>query len=324
MVTNERLLQKRIEYEGDPDPLFSRICADFNVGSYLSYREIPVGYEDYNVVLTTNRGNYFAKLFAKTRSEQECKQIVTTFEHVLAAGVNHPQLYTSPQGHMDTISLANTTNRVCLMEYINGKNFYEAKHRLSRLEQQVLIEQTAMINKIDYHPPAIYDSWSITNMAREYTTHKGDLEEADRTMVAPVVAKFAKVSLDTLPHAFVHGDIISTNVMKNRQGKFYILDFAVANWYPRIQELAMLLCDLLFDPDSPADFLNNYKWAVEEYQKHINLTPEELRVLPTFAKATHAMHIIGASRERAKGNIFGENIEWLILGRKGLKMGQQL
>jgi Ser/Thr protein kinase RdoA (MazF antagonist) len=128
-----------------------------------------------------------------------------------------------------------------------------------------------------------------------------------------------------LPHRLVHGDIIKTNVMKDKTGKIYIIDFSVANFYPRIQELAVLLCNIFFDENHPDTFMDNYKLALDEYQKGIPLTPLEISSLPLYVKVAHAMHVLCATYEKeAKGNDSAENRYWLELGRKGLDFTIQL
>jgi len=60
-----------------------------------------------------------------------------------------------------------------------------------------------------------------------------------------LVREFNALKMKKLPHCFVHGDLIETNIMKDKEGKLWIIDFAVANYYPRIIELAVLACNIL-------------------------------------------------------------------------------
>ena len=137
-------------------------------------------------------------------------------------------------------------------------------------------------------------------------------------MVSSVYEEFKDVELDGLPHAFVHGDILKTNVMKDKKSKLWIVDFAVSNYYPRILELAVLACNILFDPDSSAKSQSNLEMAVAEYEKRIKLTDTEHRLLPLFIRAAHAMHLLSANYEKmANGNTSKENEYWLAQGRAG-------
>ena len=138
-------------------------------------------------------------------------------------------------------------------------------------------------------------------------------------MIKPLTKEFEKINIQTLPHCFVHGDIIATNTMKDKNNKIWIIDFAVSNYYPRIQELAVFACNLLFDEEHRSKTENNLKIALGEYQKVIKLTPRELEILPTYIKLAYAMHVLSATYESvAEKNNSEENKYWLSQGRMGL------
>jgi len=150
---------------------------------------------------------------------------------------------------------------------------------------------------------------------------KGDrLGSEDLRLVKPLLSVYRNLHIKTLPHCFVHGDIIRTNVMKDEKGKLWIIDFSCANYYPRIQELAVLACDLFFDKNSSEQSNSNLEIALKEYQKRIKLTNREIRSLPTYIKLAHAMHVLRANYEKvANCNSSEENEHYLQLGRAGLK-----
>ena len=179
------------------------------------------------------------------------------------------------------------------------------------------------MSQINHHPKYFYDSWAIPNFLREFLNVKDKLEGDDLKYLEPLVALFPKLEIDKLPHAFVHGDIIATNVIKSTKGKLFIIDFGAANYYPRIQELAVLLCDLLF-ADDKEKYLQNYNQVLEIYQKEVSLNKKELELLPVFIKLAHAMHIVPATREKAKGNALPENDFWLKSGQMGLRLATEI
>lgn len=98
-----------------------------------------------------------------------------------------------------------------------------------------------------------------------------------------------------------------------------VIDFAVANYCPRVIELAVMAVDLLFNSNDVEAFPSNWQTALNGYQEKIQLTDKELQVLPIFVKVAHAMHIIGGTREKAEGNTSEENEYWLNKGRVGLR-----
>ena len=44
--------------------------------------------------------------------------------------------------------------------------------------------------------------------------------------IEPLIKKYKELNIDSLPKAFVHGDIIATNVMQDTKGNLKIIDLA--------------------------------------------------------------------------------------------------
>lgn len=327
MMTQPEIFQDRIEYQGDLKQFFSQACADYSIGSYRRHNIVPMGYEDLNVVVETDKNKYFAKIFASFRDKVGCKRYMDITTHALEYAVSHPRLFKSKQGYLYETTIDGIPIRMCLMEYIEGKSFYELNAKPTPDEMRFIIQQAALINSTDFRPtPYYYDVWAISNFLKEYHEKRQHLEASDDKLLLPLEEKFASISIDSLPHGFVHGDIIKTNVMKDKRGRIYIYDFSAANWYPRIQELAVILCNLLFDERHPEKFPEYYELALDEYQKHAPpLTLEELQLLPIFVQIAHAMHILLTSyEEKVNKNETEENKYFMNLGRIGLKYTSQL
>lgn len=312
--------QKRITYQGLPEKLFKQVAVDYDFGEFESGQEIAVGYEDYNVILTTSKGKYFVKFFASFRSKDDCSRYVDTMQKVLDAEVKHPKLYKSSQGFLHEIVLDGKTVWLCVLQFIEGQSFYELQQQPTEKELLLLAKQAALINQIDIKPEPVYDSWACVNFVKEFNEKKQYLSDEDLKIVEPLAKKFAEFDLQSLPHAFVHGDIIKTNVMRDTNGDIYVLDFSVSNWYPRVQELAVLFCDLFYNENDPSNFLELYEKGLASYQEVQKLTPEELEILPIYTQVAHAMHIVCPSYEReVNDNHTKENDLWLGLGQKGLR-----
>jgi Ser/Thr protein kinase RdoA (MazF antagonist) len=323
-MNNVHEFQKRINFSGDIKPLLEEICANYKIGDFLDYKVIEVGYEDYNLIIVTGKGKYFAKIFASIRSDKDCERYIEILNRAIDAGVKIPKLYNSSQGHLYKTEIDSIPIRLTLMEYIDGKSLYDLKYKADLKDIPFFAEQAALINKIDFKPTFLYDSWAIVNLLKEYQKTEKYLGD-DLKLLNLFVKKFAELKIDELPHCLVHGDIIDTNVLGDKNGDYYIIDFAVANHYPRIQELAILLCNIFFDEEKPERFPEFYQTLIFEYQKYIPLTKEELFALPIYVQAAHAMHIIGATREREENiNNSEENNYWMELGRKGLKYTTEL
>lgn len=101
----------------------------------------------------------------------------------------------------------------------------------------------------------------------------------------------------------------------------YIVDFSVANWYPRIQELAVIIANLLNDEYGNRTYTDNLKQVVRLYiEEGGELAEEEVRALPAYARVAYAAELVGAHRERLESDRPPkENQYWLHLGRIGLE-----
>ncbi|MBU0898387.1 MAG: phosphotransferase [Nanoarchaeota archaeon] len=311
---------QRIGYEGELKDISLVLCKDFGLGNFLSNRIVAVGYEDFNFVLETTKGKYFVKIFFNFRTDNDCERYVKIMEKALEANVSFPKLFESEQGHLHKIKVNSTPLRLCVMEYVDGKNYFELNQKPSSDEIKFLAHQAAIINSIELKPSFVYDSWAITSFLKQYEKEGEYLKPEDKKMIEPLKNEFKAMKIEQLPHCFVHGDIITTNVIKDKNNKLWIVDFAVANYYPRIQELAVMACNILFDEKDKKKSESNFKIALDEYQKTIKLTPRELEILPTYIKLAHAMHVLRANYEKVvEGNNSDENEYWLNQGRMGLR-----
>jgi Ser/Thr protein kinase RdoA (MazF antagonist) len=319
-MSGETKFQDRIAYKGNLNQPLNIICRDYNLGAYQGHEVVLVGYEDFNVILQTSKGKFFVKFFGEFRTNESCERYVTIIRKTIEAGVREPKLFESGQGYISHFMVENARLRSIVMEYIEGKTFYELGRPITEDEARETVRQAALINSVSYQPKFIYDSWAIPSFLKEYRAVETLLPSSDQALIQPLVDEFEKTNIDSLPHALVHGDIIKTNVMLSREGQIYIIDFAVTNYYPRIQELAVVLCNMLFDTNHLELFAKYYEIALDEYQKTIQLTSQELLLLPFFTKVQHAMHIVGAVREeKIKNNTPSAEDDYLLnQGRKGL------
>src|SRR3990167_7063243 len=134
------------------------------------------------------------------------------------------------------------------------------------------------------------------------------------------MGQYAEIPANDLPHCFVHGDFTKANVMKGRDGKIYVLDFSVANWYPRIQELAVIAANLMHEESDSQSLRERTARVIEIYDKLNPLTEDEKKHLYAYALAGVAMEFMGGHQEKfIKGNATEETEYWLNLGRSGLR-----
>ena len=317
------ILRERINFQGEFEELFSDVASTYDIGNYVSFVPIELGYEDFNAKLTTTKGNFFVKIFAESRDDAECLRLINIVKSAIDKGVTHPRLIKHKEGYIFRNQYEQFNIRLSLFEWIEGKSFYELKRNPTTQELKEIIRIAAISNQIEYTPANLYDSWALVNFASELEKARTYISSDTLSLLDKLNLQLGETDFKELPHSLVHGDLISTNIMK-AGSKIYFVDFSVANYYPRIVELAVLMCDVMFDPTGKVTIEEFYKLLVSQYQKYTKLSPEELNALPLFIKLAHAMHVVRATREEAEGRGSSENTHWLRLGEKGLSQSMKV
>ncbi len=309
----------RIGYEGELEEISHAICSDFNLGGFTSNELILIGYGDFNFTLETSKGKYFVKVFATSRSDEDCQRFVEVVTESVKAKVKTPKLYGSEQGFLNKLELSGCNLRLCVMEYVEGQDLYSMRDTLKPEEVRTVAQQAALINSIDFKPRPVYDAWVVENFPEEFKKTKNHLSAEDLALVEPLAQEFEGLKIGELPHCFVHGDITLTNTMRDKDNGLWIIDFCTANYSPRIQELAGLGCYLLFNPENKAESEEYLDIALEEYQKKIKLTDRELQVLPTWITLSHAMYVMETTYASTRNNTSEENKYWYQRAKTGLE-----
>jgi Ser/Thr protein kinase RdoA (MazF antagonist) len=316
--------ENRLGFSGDVNEVMDRTMLDYELGDVKSTELITVGFQDYNVRVETDKGVYLVKIFAQNREAGEPERperYVKVMQAAIEGGVNHPKLFEDSRGaalHIDELSQLN----MAVMAFIPGKTFYEAggDYQAPNDEQlKLVVAEAAKINAIDYDPPYQFDSWAIPNMHWMYDQTREYLSDEGRELVEKALCIYDAIPLDKLPKAFVHGDIIKTNVIIGNDGKAYIIDFAVSNTYPRIQELAVISANLLFDGKTPLRERTE-KVTTMYIEAGGDLTDLEKRHIFDYALPGTAMEYMGSIWERdVNGDTTPEIDHWAELGLRGLR-----
>lgn len=307
----------RINFGGDLVSLMESIALFYDSGSVIDFKVVEVGYEDCNVILETNQGRYLVKIFSKDRTIEDIERYVLVMENAIKAGVNHPRLLKGDDG---IILFSDSGVSLVVMEFIEGKTFFELDRSPDNEEVTQILQQVKLVNNIDYKPTYYFDDWAIPNIKTLLDKVRRYITSDDLLLVERAVATYESIPVSSLPRCFVHGDLTKTNVLKGDDGKIYVLDFSVCNWYPRIQELAVVAANLMYDKINKLSVNDRCQILVRESSRFMDLTDEEKRHLPAYALAGVAMEFLGAHLEKfINGNDSEETDYWMNLGRDGLQ-----
>lgn len=312
----------RTGYTGSIHEVVKRVIKDnYNLGTVKHSKLIDVGMEDYNLQVTTDTGEYLVKIVTIKRDDAEANRYIEIMQAVIDAGVSHPKLYRDTKNrpiYTDTES----SMRFVVMEFIAGKTFYDMKRSPDESELDEVLTIAINLHAMKYRPPYSFDSWAIPNIHWLYQKTVELMDEECIKLVNESLDLYDKIPIDQLPTCFIHGDMVPTNLIKDSNGKLYIFDFAVANVYPKIQELAVIAADLLEESGQPVK--TRVKTVCDSYIRlGGSLNELEIDSLHAYTLAAMAIEIMGGHYEKYinKGDNL-EEIDWYInMGKSGLKDG---
>ena len=315
---------KRIELNTDLKNISQKICENYNLGEFISNELITIGYEDYNYYLTTSSGKYCVKIFSKIRTAEDISNYLDRIRCVANSEINAPKPLRINSDIAFQLDYADNHYDICVFEYIDGKNFFELGEKPSADILKEIAKQTAMINNLDIKPDFIYDTWAIINFEEEYKQKREYLSDRYKEEFDRLLVELKNINFEKLTKGFVHGDIISTNVMLDNNSKIWIIDFAVSNYLPRIIDLAVIACNMCLDENSKEKTYENIALLISEYNKYNQLTEYELKVFETFYKVANAMHILQPQYIIEMDGDSEENQYWLNEGIIGYSYGEDI
>ncbi|MDO4742278.1 MAG: phosphotransferase [Candidatus Saccharibacteria bacterium] len=311
------LFDERIGLNTNLEDISKQICIKYRLGQFVSNKLIKIGYEDYSYVLTASGGRYCVKIFNRAKSKQEINGYLDTIKKVATSKLRTPRPLFIENDILFHLTYKNVSYNICVFEYIDGQTYFELGRKPSESEIKKIARQTAIINELDIRPNPVYDSWSPLNFKEEYRQKRGYVPNEYKEKFDSLLADFDKIDFIKLPRSFIHGDIVSTNVMVDKDGEIWIIDFTVSGYLPRIIELAILACDICLNRDSKQKTYSNISLLLDEYDRLIPLTDYERQVFSEFYKLTNAMHILQTYFLAGQGKNSKENEYYLAEGKIG-------
>jgi Ser/Thr protein kinase RdoA (MazF antagonist) len=316
VVTGVGLPDRRIR-SMDLGGLVRRLAGAYGLGRVLSFSVINVGYEDCNLDVVTTSGRYVAKVLAAEREAKDVQRYVSVLEAVEAAPIGHPRLHrTTGAGlllHEDELS----GDAMVVMDHVDGQTYF-ALHRAPRPSELVeLMEHVRAIHDLPLALPPVYDPWAVPHIGDTFDKVRHLLDPEERRLVSVVADAVQRTDHDALPHAVVHEDLAQANVMVSTSGRVHVLDFGGANYLPRVQDLAVVAANLLYDGTTPLrERVDRVDGA---YVGRPPLDGSERRALVTYACGVAAMEFLFAMEQKhLEGNAGAETEYLLELGRSQL------
>jgi Ser/Thr protein kinase RdoA (MazF antagonist) len=165
----------------------------------------------------------------------------------------------------------------------------------------------------------VFDSWAIANLV-PLAGQVGDLLDAQqRRLVDGAIEAMAVVDFAALPVTLIHADLTAGNVLLGPDGEITVLDFALANRWPRLQELAVIAASLLHGSPDALPVRMDRVARLYEAAGPPPLTPAEEAAVPAFGRAAAAMELLGGLNQWRQGNRGPETDSLIDIGTAGLR-----
>lgn len=309
----------RLPFDGDVLTTLKKIVAAYGFREINNSRVVTSGFEDCNFIVSTDKGKIFVKVYSRIRTPEDIKRNVSILEAVSKSGIHHPRLYLT---NMHEILFSDGKVQAVVMDYINGQSFHDLDRQPTDKELELIIGEAVKITELDIKPPFIYDSIAIVNLLDMFERVTPYLSAEDADLLKPVVEKFKAIDFSGLPKKFIHGDLISTNLILDNCGRVWVIDFSVGNVYPAVQEIAVIASSLLYGDG--LSLKTRIEKLVSLYRNMGgSLNEHEKKALYPMALAAQAMELMGGYQYVYinKDNI-KEAQHWMKVGREGLKKEQ--
>jgi Ser/Thr protein kinase RdoA (MazF antagonist) len=255
------------------------------------------------------------KVFAAGRPAGIAARTAGVIAAVRKAGVRHPRLHADAAGGQVH---EYDRHQLLVMDFAPGRTFYDLGRPPDPAELARVVEQAVRIHACGARPEPVFDSWAIANLV-PLAGQVGDLLGArQRRLVDGAIAELARVDFWSLPVTLIHADLTAGNVLLGPDGEVTVLDFALANRWPRLQELAVIAASLMHG--SPGTLPARMEAVARMYSAAgpAPLTPAEEAALPAFGRAAAAMELLGGLNQWRQGNRGPETDSLVEIGTTGL------
>ena len=315
----------RIDPISDINLLSEKVCTEYSLGKLHSTTIIEIGYEDFNAIIDSSTGKYVMKVFRNSRHDNEAWECVLRTDQAFQIGVPTPRVYRNSHNDVLTIMQLKNNNRIsryrlALIEYIDGKDYFTMGIKPTVSELESIVDIASKLSTLDYRPTFIDDPWSITSFLKEYEKKWMFLSPEIQELLKPIFRQFQKFDGRDLPKAFVHGDMMSTNLMRDSKERIWLIDFSVSNYTFRMIEIIIICGDVAMIHGNKELSEDRIRQAFSLWCSKVDATNDERQSFQLFFSVANAINVMNSSCEISNGNNSEETKMHLEMGLFGLTL----
>lgn len=275
----------RIGKEIDLEELSKNICITYKLGDYNKYKLILVGIDDLSYVLNTSKGRYLVKIINQEKTNEEINEFIQKSSIITRNNINVPKLIPYEEGYLFTYEIDGLHIDLVVMEYIDGSDLYSNNEHITKADIEKLIDILIPLHKLEEKiENKEYDEYCFMKIKEDYQKTKNVLPKNIKAQVEKMIKEFDKIELEKLPKCFTHGDLISSNIIKDKNKDLWLIDFYQSGIGVRILDIVKVLNSVIDNYKYENDTEELEQYFIEEYNKRMKLTPYELEVLPILRK----------------------------------------
>lgn len=264
-------LEEKIGNNIDLQEISQSLCKNYQLGKYKEHIEIETGIEDFNYCLVTEQKKYLIKIFNKSRKKEEQMDYVKKYQLLEENKIETPRI----------IGIYKEENRfVVIMEYIEGEDLYSSNESITQEQVKKLMEMMNEIHQIPSKIACIYDDYHIPNFNQSYDLCIPYLDEQWKNIGEELKKRYNEIDFSKMPKSFIHGDLHKGNIMKDKENKLYLIDFASCGYSYHIIDIVQFMNNTLFDYRE----VERSKKRIDYFIKHYPLTDYEKQNLKVLMK----------------------------------------
>lgn len=250
-----------------------------------SFQPIFEGYEDVNIVLNTNNGQYVLKIFATFRSEKNIHDYIKVIHEATNIGVETLELIQSETGK-DYFFYDNTYS--IITKYLDGDNFVKTPPTLEEMLE--VTKSLAKLNTLNFDIDETYDSWGNNNLLNEYSNTIVKNEEVKKDLL-PIINFLEGFDTYQFSKGVIHGDMQRKHVLKNKD-KLCIIDYGCMRNDLKVYDLSTFLAWFCLGEDNWDQKDDIFKKVINEYTKINPLSDGEIRSIKPLVTASYAAYYL--------------------------------
>lgn len=297
-------LYQRIGKKVKLKEIAKQLCMIHNIGEYVKHKIIKVGIDDLSFYLWTTTGKYIVKNFNYEKTLSDINRYLKIYHILMKNKIKVPQLLSVNDRSVFSFEVDGLYMNSCVLECIEGKDLYSLNQLITKEEIDQLVELVISLHSIkDIVKIEEYDLYSFIRLKEVIEKTKEVISKEFKKEINLFMEEYIKVDFKKLPKTFIHGDLINTNIMKDKNKEIWLIDFTETGTGIRILDIVKIINEVIFNYNYIEESIELGEYFLKKYQEKEKLTDYELNVLDIVRLADAYVVTMLAKRDILEQNL---------------------